>query len=452
MSNPNNAEIKIVNRNPDGRGRGRVGDRVVLVAQTVPGDTVVVNIDKQTRNTVQGRVKQLVEPSPDRVESYCSHQFVCTGCVLLGTSAEDEMAYKEERVVGYLEKSSTACEMESPVKVERSGEALDYRYFAKQVFALEKGRPILGSYIAATHEVADNSGCPVLAGCVRDAVEVVIDEVCNRGMRIHWREEKGLRYLTVRGSHSTQETLLVLVSSKLLEGVWLEELEDMANALMSRVKGACGVVAIENDDAGNVILRGDAKLLAGRDFVEDEICGFKHEIGAQSFFQINPLSAELMFERALSYAGEGEICLELFSGVGAMTLPLTKTFKKVIAVELSEEATLALSRSMSQAEPDSIRIETGDAFELGPKLLTETGCKVLVADPPRRGLGEDLIAAIANSQVERLVLLSCQPAVLQTDLPILEKAGFKLQELSVVDQFPGTVHVEAVTLLVRNFD
>ena len=449
MANPNNADVLIVDRNPDGRGRGKVGNRVALVAQAVPGDTVQVKVDKQTKNTVQGRVKRLVNASPDRVRSHCPHEFVCTGCVLLGTSEEDELAYKKERVEQYLKKSSSAGDLQTPLRVERSGESVGYRYFAKQVFALQQGRPVLGAYIAATHDVADNAGCPVLAPCLNTAIDVVVDEVSSRKMRLHWKGEQGLRYLTVRGSHASGDTLITFVSSRALADEWLEELTDMAESVMSRVEGCCGVVAIENDDSGNAILKGEPTLLVGAGSIEEEICGFKHEIGAQSFFQINPQTAALMFERALSFAGEGDVCLELFSGVGAMTLPLAKSFKKVIAVEINEEATQALARSKEQLPDGSVEIKTGDAYELGGELVAESGAKVIVADPPRRGLGAQLIKAIGASPVERLVFLSCQPSVLEHDLPLLEEAGFKLEEIAVIDQFPGTVHVEAVALLVR---
>ncbi|MBT6178540.1 MAG: 23S rRNA (uracil(1939)-C(5))-methyltransferase RlmD [Deltaproteobacteria bacterium] len=450
MANPNNADVLIVDRNPDGRGRGQIGNRVALVAQAVPGDTVQIKVDKQTKNTVQGRIKRLVNASPDRVRSHCPHEFVCTGCVLLGTSEQDELAYKKSRVSAYLKNSSTAGPLESDLHVERAGDGLGYRYFAKQVFSMQKGRPVLGAYVAATHEVADNNGCPVLAPCLNAAIDVVIDEVSSRKMRLHWKDEKGLRYLTVRGSRASEKTLITFVSSRALVDEWLAELTEVAESVLSRVQGAAGVVAIENDDSGNVILKGEPTLLAGEEFIEETICGFNHEIGAQSFFQINPQTAALMFDRALAFAGEGDVCLELFSGVGAMTLPLTKQFKKVIAVEINQESTQALERSRSQVPEATLEVLTGDAYELGPDLVAQDGVKVVVADPPRRGLGAELVKAIAASQAERLVLLSCQPSVLEHDLPLLEAAGFKLEELSVIDQFPGTVHVEAVALLVRS--
>ena len=119
---------------------------------------------------------------------------------------------------------------------------------------------------------------------------------------------------------------------------------------------------------------------------------------------------------------------------------------------MSEEAVAALRRSVEQVPADSVQVELADAYVVTSELLQETGAKTLVADPPRRGLGEGLIQAIRDSKVERLVFLSCQPAVLDRDLPLLEKAGFKLSALSIVDQFPGTVHVETVALLERKQD
>jgi 23S rRNA (uracil1939-C5)-methyltransferase len=123
-----------------------------------------------------------------------------------------------------------------------------------------------------------------------------------------------------------------------------------------------------------------------------------------------------------------------------------------LAVEVSEEAIAALNRAVSQVPADSVQVELADAYAVTGDLLRDTGAKTLVADPPRRGLGEALIQAIDASNVERLVFLSCQPAVLERDLPLLEKAGFRLSALSIVDQFPGTVHVETVALLERNQD
>lgn len=439
----------MVDRNDDGRGRGEFEGRVALVAQAIPGDVVQVRVDKKTRNTIQGRVGRLVTPSKNRVSTPCPHQFHCTGCALLGTRRGDELQLKEAGVVRALKEGSSQGAEKKVHGIEEVGSELAYRHFAKQIFALEKGKVILGAYVAGTHEVADNDGCPILAPHVSKVSSAVLAEVRHRGLRIHWRDETGLRYLALRGSRASGNVLVTLVSSKPLTGPWLSQLQELGASLVDERAAVSGVAAIFNDDPGNVLLLGPSQVLAGENGVDESILGFTHRIGPQSFFQINPVTAERMFERALEFAGSGEQCLELFSGVGVMTLPLRRGFKEVVAVENNVECVDALKAHLEAADLDGVEVIEGDAFTLGPKLLADGAARVVVADPPRKGLGESLIQAFGESQIERLVYLSCQPSVLKRDLPLLEKGGFVLEDIALFDQFPGTIHVETVALFVK---
>ena len=151
----------------------------------------------------------------------------------------------------------------------------------------------------------------------------------------------------------------------------------------------------------------------------------------------------------MEWAGEGELCIEGYAGVGALSLALAKNFKSVIAVESGKEASSAIERNAEANQVTGVKAMQGDADILLPQILSSEDAAVAVMDPPRRGLGEVVVKALAESSVKRLVLLSCEPKTLKRDLPALLEAGFQLKKIVPVDQFPRTAHVESVALLER---
>ena len=431
-------QVDISDRNPDGRGRGSLDGRAVLVSQAHPGETVDVRVDKSTRGTLQGRVSTIVTADPHRIAHSCPHEFLCTGCPLLAASPEDEEAFK-------LEKIRAAAGDNAPKigALVRPSALFGYRYYTKRVFGIRKNRVILGSYVTGTHWVQDNAGCPILAPALASLMDFIADVASKEDLPVHREGRVGLRYATARQSKSTGKQMLVVVASG----------ADVAKELVGRIlRDRPEVVAgyaVANREAGDSILSGEWIQVSSTGALRDEMMGFQHSIDPRSFFQINPEAAHALFRAAAQGAGAGEVCLEGYAGVGALTLPLAKAFGQVIAVERVSESAEALRGALVRAALSNVRVVEEDVSSVFPHLLAEYQPRCIVLDPPRKGAPEALMGAVGSSSAERIVLLSCDPQTLARDLPRLIQAGFQVERITAVDQFPRTAHVETVTTLIR---
>ena len=440
--------VELEDRNPDGRGRGYSQGRAVLVSQGLPGERVRVRVDRETRGTVQGRVAELVDPINSRIDTACPHTFVCTGCPMLGEDPDEELVFKEKMIRTTL--ASAKSDLESLCRgVERPSEIFEYRYYAKQVFSHHKNEMTLGSYVAGTHEVVSNRDCPVLAPRLSEVMRVTEEVVAAEKVWIATQRDSGLKHAVARLSAATGEVLMTWVVSGVLSSVQRAAIERAALSLRTRCEHVAGVALVINETQGNVILRGGVEVIDGASHIVESMSGYEHRVGPLSFFQINPVAAAALFDRALDAAGQGGTCLELFSGVGVLTLPLSDRFKRVVAVEVVEEASKSLAGRLMELGKTSVEARWGDATAVAKQILEAEAVEVVVADPPRRGLGEELCSLIGQSRVKRVVLLSCEPKTLARDIPHLVAGGLVVRAVWGIDQFPRTAHVETVTLLER---
>lgn len=431
--------LTIDDRNPDGRGRGQAGSKVALVSQAHPGEEIAMRVDKSTRGTVQGRVARVVRPDRDRIPHDCRHEFVCTGCSMLALDPQREAAFKQRVIAEQLRDAGVEAEQIDAVLTPAG--PFGYRHYTKQVFGRARGRVVLGSYVSGTHDVVDNAECPVLVAPLRALMTAVARAA--QGLSIHDGERPGLRYAVARHSAASGRQLLTLVSS-LADAAHYATL---AARLMEEQTALAGVHHLHNDTEGDAILRGELSCIAGDDAISEELLGYAHRVGPRSFFQINPLAAREVFRSAVDLAGEGATCVEAYAGVGALTLPLSERFTKVVAVESNPEASAALARAAAD-HGASIETITADAHDALPGVVAEHRPDVLVVDPPRKGLGEDLCRSLATLSVPRWVMVSCSSAALARDLPVLLAAGYTIDRLVPVDQFPRTGHVELVVRLI----
>ena len=395
-----------------------------------------MRVDRSTRGTVQGRVAELRRRDRCRIAHPCPHEFVCTGCPLLAERDETELAFKRARVEAAAAAAGVDTRRIAPVL--RSSGLFHYRHYAKQVFGRVGRRPLLGSYVAGTHEVVDNRGCPVLTPALAD----LLDEVAARaaGLDVHDAGRPGLRYAVARHSAANGDQLLVLVTS----GDPTPALA-LARRLHRERDRLVSVAVVANRGRGNALLAGERVAQIGAPGIEEELLGFRHPVGPRSFFQINPAAASCLFAAALAGAGDGATCVEAYAGVGALTLPLAQRFGRVVAIEASAEALAVLAAAAAEnVETLCARVE-----EALPGVLEAERPEVVVLDPPRRGIGARTAGVVAASCADRVVLLTCGLDALTSDLRGLAAGGFRVDAITPVDQFPRTGHVECVTVLSR---
>lgn len=438
--------VTITGRALDGRGIAVYGGRRVFVTQAWPGEEVVVRPDVVTKSRVDGRVARLVKASAERINHDCNHAFHCTGCVYLAVPPPRERALKHAQLRKTLAAALDMAESQVPLHDTLAPTpAFAYRHYAKQIFGISKRGPVLGSYVRGTHRVVDNSDCPVLVPQLARTFRQLQKLVAEMGLPVAQDQHLGLRYAVARCSSQTGEQLLVLVANST---DW-DAIGRLARRVMDACEAVVGVTALHNPTSGNVLIAGNEAFHLGQPYITESLLGVQHRVGPRSFFQINPPAAETLFARALDAAGKGCHCVELFSGVGALTLPLARRFQRVSALEQAPESAAILRAAARDAPNSNIRVLCADA-ETGAAHLLQGNPDVVVADPPRRGMGQAVSRAIAASpSVHRLVILSCAPKSLERDLPPLFASGFRLRWIQPVEQFPRTSHVETVTCLER---
>ncbi len=439
---------RILDLQADGRGRATEGARAVVIPQAYPGEVVEYRVDVSTKGALQGRVLSVRQASADRVSHPCAHEFHCTGCPFVSLSAAAEARFKETRVRSALGVSGSGdSDSVSAVIVPTS--PFGYRHFAKQMFARHENRIVLGSFVQGTHHVTDNEGCPVLAPQIQRALAMVRAAASQFGADVHSEGEKesrrGLRHVTARLSRATGGILLTVTSST----PGARDAVDVAAALYQAGAGVVSAWAAESTTSGNNLLDGDARLVAGEPTLEEAILGYRYSIGPKSFFQINPAAAEVMFGRALDWAGRGASIVELFTGVGTLALPLSERFTKVVAIESSVDAAECARSNAARAGRSNVDVRTGDVEAMVDAVLAEATPEVVLADPPRKGLGSLVPRAIGRSRARSVVLISCDPVALGRDAQALKESGFRLTSVQPVDQFPRTAHVECVSRFDR---
>ncbi len=462
-------KVEIEDLNADGRGRGYAGKRAVLVSQTLPGEVVGVRVDKKTGGTLQGRVGTLFE-SKIRQPHPCAHEFRCTGCHWLAMPVFEERRLKQNRI-----RAALCLDPDFPMEwhgphadtpagkdsVPKEEFCFFYRYYVKQVFGLARGRAFLGAYVAGTHEIVDNADCPILAPPLPDLMSEIVALVDEHTLPIHRGDTVGLRYVMARLSSTTGEMLLTLVSSDTPEHM-RSGLVRVAEELRSRVPQLSGVFGLSNNSGGDVLLHGTPELLAGAPHITDTLLAYEHTLGPDSFFQVNP-DAAVHIGRAVVTAATAPLeieaagdemrtaCVDAYCGVGAWTFPLSEKFSLVYAVDNAAMSVEALRSTATRYGRENIEVLLGDAADMVAPLLcdAERKVRVLVLDPPRKGVSAEFMEAIGHSALKRVVYVSCSTQSLARDFLKLQEHGFNVDKVSGIDQFSRTPHVETVVSFLR---
>lgn len=427
-----------------GEGVARIEGVAVFVKGALKGERGDVFIEHVGRSAAWGHFETLVEPSPARVEPDCPYYGVCGGCQFRHMSYAEELEAKRQRVEDALRRIGGA-DISVPVihGAEETG-----RYRNKVQFPVGAGA--VGYYRGGSHQVVDIADCllqPEADTALRAAFKGWME-------RFHVpaydeRTGKGLiRHLFLRTS-SKGEALCCVAAN----GRKLPHEEELVEALRRAATGLAGVVLSVNTRKTNVILGDEYHSLWGRDWLEETLCGHSFRLSVPSFFQVNRAQTEVLYGRALDFSGltGGSTVVELYCGIGTISLTLAERARRVIGVEVVPQAVAdARENARRNGLADKTRFECGDASVLAARLEAE-GVRpdVAVVDPPRKGLAQEVVEAIAGMGPERVVYVSCDPATLARDVGRFGGLGYVPVKAEAVDLFPRTAHVETIVLLQR---
>ena len=427
-----------------GEGVARIEGMAVFVKNALRGERADVFIEHVGHSAAWGRIEELIAPSPARVEPDCPYYGRCGGCQFRHMTYAEELDAKRRRVEDALRRIGGA-----DVAVPVIHGARDTRRYRNKVqFPVAEGA--IGYYQGHTHKVVDIGDC---------LLQPEVDTVCRAAVK-GWMERfhipaydertgKGLvRHLFLR-TNARNEALCCVVAN----GERLPHADELVDTLRGAVKGLSGVVLSVNRKKTNVILGTEFHTLWGRDWLEEELCSHTFRLSVPSFFQVNRAQTEVLYRRALDFAAltGSETVVELYCGIGTISLTLAEEAGQVIGVEVVPQAVADAEENARRSHlAHKTRFECGDAGDLAAKLEAE-GVRpdVVVGDPPRKGLAPEVVDTIARMAPDRVVYVSCDPATLARDVKRFAPLGYAPVRAEAVDLFPRTAHVETVALLAR---
>ena len=439
--------LDITGYTAEGMGVARLEGRVVFVPHTIRGERWQVRLEKVNKNVAWGRGVELLTASPERREGDCPLMGRCGGCQFRHMTYAEELSAKRQRVADALERVG-GVRLDLP-PVLGAETPLRYRNKVQFPVAQEKHGLAIGYYRPRSHDVLDAGDCLLQPQCVTD-----LRRAFKGWMEAHsvpaYREEEGsglIRHLYVRTNSRGESLCCVVVNG---EGVPFDG--ELVEALRRAHGGLAGVVLNFNTRDTNVILGPEYRTLWGRDWLEEDLRGLTFRLSVPSFFQINRAQTERLYGVALDFAaltGE-ETVLDLYCGIGTISLALARQAKKVIGAEIVPQAIEDAKGNAGRNGIENAEFFCGDAGAVAQKLAEEgVPPQVITVDPPRKGLGLEVPAILASMAPERIVYVSCDPATLARDVKRLGELGYRAVKAQAVDLFPRTSHVETVCLLSK---
>lgn len=450
MNKNDTAVVTITDMNQDGEGIGKVDGYTLFIKDTVIGDVAEVKVIKAKKNYGYARLMKLITPSDRRVQPKCPVARQCGGCQLQAYEYQEQLKFKENKVRNNLERLGKISGYELK-PVLGMDEPWHYRNKAQFPVGMDKdGNIITGFYAGRTHSIIACEDCVLGVRDNKEILSIVRAFMEEFGIEpYHEEQHSGLvRHVLIRKGYHTGDIMVCLV----LNGRKLPHGEVLAERL-SKISGMKSISISPNEEKTNVILGKEICVLWGSSVIEDKIGDVVFEISPLSFFQVNPVQTEKLYNKALEYANltGNEIVWDLYCGIGTISLFLAQKAKKVYGVEIVPAAIENAKRNAKKNGLQNTEFFVGRAEDIFPAWYEKykERADVIVVDPPRKGCDETLLRTMAQMQPERIVYVSCDSATLARDLGILSQYGYQTECVQPVDMFPQTVSVETVVLLSK---
>ena len=440
-------EAVISDYTSEGQGVAKIEGCAVFVPNAICGEKCTVRIEKVGKTWASGKIVELLERSPHRVNRECPVAKLCGGCDFWHMDYEEESRLKAERVRQCLNRMGGENLEEMPILAAPTCHG--YRNKAQYPVASQKNKAYAGFFRAGTHNVVENQRCLILPEETDRVKDLVMDYVNRNHVSVYDEvQHKGLlRHIYVRRGAVSGQILVCLV----VNGNALPKISQLIDSL-KQIPGFTSLVLNVNTKKGNTILGPENITLYGPGYIEDTLCGLQFRLSPHSFYQINHHQAQRLYEAAIAQAGitKADTVLDLYCGVGTITLCMAKAAGKVIGVEVVPQAVADARDNAARNGIENAEFFCGDAGEAALALEAKgIQADVVVVDPPRKGLNSDAIEALTRFNPRRIVYVSCDPATLARDVALLKERGFRLQNAMAADLFPRCSHVESIVTLIR---
>ena len=443
-------EAVISDYTAEGQGVAKIEGCAAFIPNAICGEKVTVRIEKAQKTWASGKIVEILEKSPHRVNRECPVAKLCGGCDFWHMDYAEETRLKAERVRSCLNR--IGGENLEQIPILSAPTCHGYRNKAQYPVSSRKGKAFAGFFKAGTHSVVENDRCLILPPEMDQVKDIVIAHM-NR-FRIPAYDEAthtGLvRHIYVRRGVVSEQVLVCLA----VNGRRLPHGPELIEEL-KQVPGFTTLVLSVNTNKGNTILGDEFITLYGPGTIEDTLCGLTFRLSPRSFYQVNHHQAQRLYAAAIEQAGitKADTVLDLYCGVGTITLAMAGAAGKVIGVEVVPQAVEDARENAKRNGIENAEFFCGDAGAAALELEAK-GIKadVVVVDPPRKGLNADTIEALSRFAPRRIVYVSCDPATLARDVALLKERGYHLKNALAADLFPRCAHVETVVCLSKLAD
>ena len=430
---------KCIDYDKDGNGIVKHDGFVYFVKGLIKDEVAKIKVISLKKNYGYGRIVDILEISENRVKPVCSVYKHCGGCNLQHMSFLEQANFKKSVVENTFRNiANLDVEVNDVLSMEDP-----YRYRNKVQVPVQYDEDLkIGFYRSFSNVIVEFDDCVVQSKLSNNIIDYFRNEL------VKYEFKDLIRHVLIKHSHNLNEVMVVIVCREVIT----VEINEFVENLYNKFDEIKSIVLNVNKREDNVILGEEEYLLKGKDFIQEEICGYKFNISSKSFFQINPYQTEVLYSKAIEYAEikSNEIVLDLYCGIGTIGIIASKYASKVIGIEVVEEAIEDAKENARINNVNNIEFYCMDAGDGANKLIEENlNPDVIIVDPPRKGLNKKAVEAVLKLSPSRIVYVSCNPSTLARDCKRFNDNGYSIDKVQPVDMFPLTVHVECVTLMSR---
>lgn len=455
--------VEITGVAAEGKSIARVDDMVVFIPYGAPGDVVNIKLDKKKRSYAEAHIVDMVKPSPDRVTPACEHFGVCGGCKWQHIPYESQLRYKRDQVVDAL---TRIAKVEIPEVNPTLGSKETFCYRNKLEYTFSCKCWITFEDLRSGREIADRNALGFhIPGAFDKVLDIkkcwLQDDLSNR-IRLFVRQyalAKGYEFYDIKAQQGLMRTLMVRIASTgevMLIVVFArpeqEKIDDLMGAIAAEFPEITSLLYVVNQKVNDTIADQEVITYRGRDYINEEMEGLQFRIGPKSFYQTNSLQAYELYKvaRRMACLKPDDLVYDLYTGTGTIANFVARQVKKVVGIEYVPEAIADAKLNSEVNGIDNTIFFAGDMKDvLTDGFIEEHGRPdVMIIDPPRAGMHEDVVNVILNARPERIVYVSCNPATQARDLALMDSL-YRVEEVQPVDMFPHTHHVENVVRMTR---
>lgn len=430
-----------------GYGIAKVDGYVIFVEGACPGDTVNAKITKANKNFANAKTIEVITPSTHRVEPFCAMQKACGACQLQFIDYEYQLELKRQIVEDAI-RTIAGLEIEIPRPIS-SPDTKNYRHKIQYPISETKvsKRILAGYYKPQTHEIVNIKHCPIQPEICDRIIDFIREHASDYGISgFNEKKHSGdLRHVVIRSSVKNGKQLVTLVVNATKT---FDRLDKFAKAIHDKFKEVAGVCVNFNSKKTNVILGKKTECIIGQEYIEEDLLNKTFKISANTFFQVNPKSAENIFRYVKDYIKanyEKPIVLDAYAGISTFGICVADVSEKVVSVEENYDSTQRAIETAKINKIKNLEIHNQDAGEFFKK--EKRFFDVSIIDPPRKGCTKESIDEVFRLTKGHIIYVSCNPATLARDLKLLTEKGAKVESIQPFDMFCHTYHIENVAII-----